>query len=158
MRKLDAVPVQMPTPEVREAAARGTIDGFLFPHSSILPYGLARTASAAATGANFGSFVITDMIGRRNWAALPKNVQAAMEAAGDWVTTYAGCKSADDAEAGGIAQVRAAGVTMGPLAPPEHAKLVDLMADVSADWAWSLDRRGKQGTAALDAFRAALKQ
>ena len=39
---------------MREAASRGTIDGFLFPHTSIMPYDLARHASAATVGENFG--------------------------------------------------------------------------------------------------------
>ena len=88
------------------------------------------------------------MIGGRKWMAAPKNVQAAMDAAADR-SGHAGCTSADDAEAGDLANVRAAGVAMGPLAPPGRARLVDVTGDAGAGWTRRLNRRGKQGMAAL---------
>lgn len=157
LRKLGTVPVQIPSPEVREAAARGTIDGFLFPLSSLMPYDIARQASAGTIGENFGSFVVTYMISRRKWSTLPEDVRKAMEEVGDRITR-AGCEATDRIETEDAPKVQAAGLKLTSLPPSEHDKVVAALAEVSADWATSLDRRGKPGTAILDAFRNALKK
>lgn len=156
LRKLGAVPVQIPTPEVREAAARGTIDGFLFPLSSLSPYDVHRQASAGTLGENFGSFVVTYMISRRKWATLPEDVRKTMEEVGDRITR-AGCEATDRIENEDVPKVKAVGLKLMSLPEAEHAKITAAMQEVSADWASALDRRGKPGTAMLNAFREALK-
>ena len=57
LKKLKAVPVLMPTPEVYESLSRGTIDGVLFPFNSLAPYGLDKLSKTGTIGSNFGSFV-----------------------------------------------------------------------------------------------------
>lgn len=156
LRKLGAVPVQIPSPEVREAAARGTIDGFLFPLSSLMPYDVARQAASGTVGENFGSFVVTYMISRRKWATLPEDVRKTMEEVGDRITR-AGCEATDRIENEDVPKVKAVGLKLMSLPDAEHAKIKAAMQEVSADWAQSLDRRGKPGTPILNAFREALK-
>lgn len=155
VRKLDAVPVQIPTPEVREAASRGTIDGFLFPHSSIPPYDLQRHSTAATVGENFGSFVVTYMISRARWDALPEDVRSVIEAVGDEVVR-AGCAATDAMEADDIAAIEKAGVRMVRFSPEDSARAKALMATVSTEWAAALDQRGRKGTEVLEAFQQAL--
>lgn len=157
VRKLGAVPIQIPTPEVREAAARGTIDGMLFPHSSIPPYDLTRTVTAATVGENVGSFVATYAISRKKWDALPADVREALRTVGDRIVR-AGCEATDKSENADIEKIKAAGVKMVQLPKEEHQKLETLMAEVGKEWARGLDQRGKPGTQVLNAFQGALKQ
>ena len=155
IRKIGAVPVQIPTPEVREAASRGTIDGFLFPHTSIMPYDLARHASAATVGENFGSFVATYMISRQKWDALPEDVRKVMIEVGNEIVA-SGCKATDAMEAAEIAKITQAGAQMKRLPDADSKKLAALMSEVSSEWAAGLDQRGKKGSDVLKAFKDAL--
>jgi TRAP-type C4-dicarboxylate transport system substrate-binding protein len=155
IRKLEAVPVQIPTPEVREAASRGTIDGFMFPHGSIMPYDMARHASAATIGENFGSFVVTYMMSRKKWAALPADVRQVIDEVGNEIVTK-GCTATDSMEADEIAKIEKAGVKMTKLPEADSKKLQGLMAEVSKEWAAGLDQRGRKGGDVLKAFQQAL--
>lgn len=155
IRKLGAIPVQIPTPEVREAASRGTIDGFLFPHSSIAPYDLARHASAATVGENFGSFVVTYVMARDKWNALPADVRKVIDEVGNDIVAR-GCAATDSMEAADIEKIKAAGVKMQPLPPADSKQLQALMAEVSKEWAAGLDQRGRKGSEVLKAFQDAL--
>jgi TRAP-type C4-dicarboxylate transport system substrate-binding protein len=157
IRKLDAIPVQIPTPEVREAASRGTIDGFLFPHSSIPPYDLQRHATAATTGQNFGSFVVTYMISRDRWAQLPEEVRALMDEIGNEIVE-AGCSATDSMEDDDIAKIEEAGVKMVEFSDEDTERLKTLMAEVSSEWAANLDGRGMKGSEVLAAFQEQLSR
>lgn len=155
IRKLGATPVQIPTPEVREAASRGTIDGFLFPHSSIPPYDLARHASTATVGENFGSFVVTYMMSRQKWNALPADIRKVIDEVGNDIVTR-GCEATDSMEASDIEKIKAVGVKMQPLPEADSKKLQELMAEVSKEWAAGLDQRGRKGSEVLKAFQDAI--
>ncbi|MBC7133272.1 MAG: TRAP transporter substrate-binding protein DctP [Roseovarius sp.] len=157
IRKLDAVPVQIPTPEVREAAARGTIDGFLFPHSSVPPYDLQRHATAATVGLNFGSFVATYMISRDRWAQLPQDVRDAMTEVGNEIVE-AGCRATEEMEADDIALIEAAGTRMVEFPEQDKERLKALMAEVSQEWAANLDGRGLRGSEVLGTFQELLSR
>ena len=155
VRKLNAVPVQIPAPEVYESLSRGTIDGVLFPSSSIFAYNLQGLLKYVTSGGSFGSFVITYAISEKRWKTLPANVQKAMIDAGEAASRRA-CKYVDDNEAKDIERMRQLGATMVSLPAADKKKLADLMNDGGTVWAASLDKRGKPGTEVLNAFRAAL--
>jgi TRAP-type C4-dicarboxylate transport system substrate-binding protein len=156
VRAIGATPVQIPTPEVREAVARGTVDGMLFPHSSIPPYDLTKQVKYATIGENFGSFIVTYMISVNKWNALPAEVKKAMDEAGDWATQH-GCKIADEREAADIEKLKAGGVTFVKLSDADHKQLEEKLAGVSQEWAKGLDKRGKKGSDILAAFKGGLK-
>lgn len=155
VRKLGAVPIQIPTPEVREAASRGTIDGFLFPHSSIAPYDLARHSSAATHGENFGSFIVTYSMSTRKWQSLPEDVRKVIGEVGEEIVA-AGCAASDKQDVVEIEKLKEAGVKMVTMPPADSQKLKTLMAEVSQEWAAGLDKRGLKGTEVLKAFQAEL--
>jgi TRAP-type C4-dicarboxylate transport system substrate-binding protein len=156
VRAIGATPVQIPTPEVREAVARGTVDGMLFPHSSTPPYDLTKQVKYATIGENFGSFIVTYMISLNKWNALPADIRKAMDEAGDWATQH-GCKIADEREAADIEKLKAGGVTFVKLSDADHKQLEEKLAGVSQEWAKGLDKRGKKGSEILTAFKAGLK-
>src|SRR3546814_13405800 len=71
VRKIGAVPISMSTPEGYDALSRGTIDGMLFPYSSIYSYDLQGLLHSATVGETFCSFVVNYVISERSWTTTP---------------------------------------------------------------------------------------
>jgi TRAP-type C4-dicarboxylate transport system substrate-binding protein len=157
LKKLKAIPVLMPTPEVYESLSRGTIDGVLFPFNSLAPYDIHKLSKTGTIGENFGSFVANWVISEKRWATLPAGVQQELTAMGEQITKST-CTQVEKDEAGDIEKVKAAGVKLITLSAADKAVVQTVMQDVSKDWADNLDKRGKSGTEVLNAFKAGLKQ
>ena len=156
VRKIGATPIQMPTPEVYEALSRGTIDGMLFPFSSIYSYDLQGLLKSATVGENLGSFIVAYMISEKKWKSLSPEAQKALAEAGAEATKV-GCKIAQETEVADRDRLKALGVTLVELNAADKTKVREGMASVGADWAANLDKRGKAGTETLKAFEEALK-
>jgi len=156
IKKLKAIPVLMPTPDVYESLSRGTIDGVLFPFNSLAPYEIHKLSKTGTIGENFGTFVANWVISEKRFQSLPPAVQQDLTAMGEQLTKAA-CTQIEKDEAGDIEKVRAAGVKLTPLSPADHAAAAAVMQDVAKDWADNLDKRGKAGTEVLNAFKAGLK-
>jgi len=156
IKKLKAIPVLMPTPDVYESLSRGTIDGVLFPFNSLAPYEIHKLSKTGTIGENFGTFVANWVISEKRFQSLPPAVQQDLTAMGEQFTKAA-CAQIEKDEAGDIEKVKAAGVKLTPLSPADHATAAAVMQDVAKDWADTLDKRGKSGTEVLNAFKAGLK-
>ncbi|MEO8279342.1 MAG: TRAP transporter substrate-binding protein DctP [Ideonella sp.] len=156
LKKLKAVPVLMPTPEVYESLSRGTIDGVLFPFNSLAPYELHKLSKTGTIGENFGSFVANWVISEKRFQSLPPKMQEDLTAMGEELTSKS-CAQVEKDEAGDIEKIKAAGVKLTPLSAADHAALVGVSMEVATEWAQNLDRRGKSGTEALNAFKSGLK-
>jgi TRAP-type C4-dicarboxylate transport system substrate-binding protein len=156
LKKLKAIPVLMPTPDVYESLSRGTIDGVLFPINSLPPYEIHKLSKTATIGENFGAFVANWVISEKRWQTLPPAVQQDLAAMGEDITRSA-CAQVEKDEAGDLEKVKAAGVKMVPLSAADKAALATVLHDVATDWATNLDRRGRAGTEVLNAFKAGLK-
>ncbi|MEO8248533.1 MAG: TRAP transporter substrate-binding protein DctP [Burkholderiales bacterium] len=156
LKKLGTVPIQIPTPDVYEALSRGTIDGMLFPFNSLPPYELHKVAKYSTVGENFGSFVANYVISEKKFAALPAEVQTALTDMGEQFVKSA-CEKVENDEARDIEISKKAGVTLVTLPAADKEKLKETMATVAKDWADNMDRRGRAGTEALNAFKAGLK-
>lgn len=157
LRRLKAVPVRIPTPEVYEALSRGTIDGVLFPATSIATYNLHTLAKSATIGENFGSVVVTYVISENLWKKLPENVQKAMTEVGE-TTTRRLCAMVDKDVDAAWEKLKQQGLSARTFTPAEHEIVVTQAGEVGVEWAQSLDKRGKPGTETLNAFREALTQ
>lgn len=157
LRKLGAVPIQMPTPELNEAMSRGTVDGALLPIGSVPSYGLDLIAKYFTFGENFGSFVATYVISERKWKTLPSEVQKVMADMGEELSRR-GCEMADRQENDNVKKLQLAGVTLVKLPDSDAPAMREIQRSVGKDWAEGLDRRGKAGTEILNAFSAALQQ
>lgn len=155
LKKLKAVPVLMPTPEVYESLSRGTIDGVLFPFNSLAPYEIDKLSKTGTIGSNFGSFVANWVISEKRFQSLPPAVQKDLTAMGEEFTRSV-CKQVENDEAGDIAKTRAAGVKLTPLSKADQDALERAAREVSTEWAQTLDRRGKAGTEALNALKAGM--
>lgn len=156
LRKLKAVPVLMPTPEVYESLSRGTIDGVLFPFNSLRPYDVDKLSKTGTIGENFGSFVANWVISEKRFQSLPPAMQKELSAMGDELTNKV-CEQVEKDEAGDIEKIKAQGVKLTPLTPADHAMLANVSHEVATEWAQNLDRRGKSGTEVLNALKAGLK-
>ena len=156
IKKLKAIPVLMPTPDVYESLSRGTIDGVLFPFNSLAPYEIHKLSKTGTIGENFGTFVANWVISEKRFQSLPPAVQQDLTAMGEQLTKAA-CTQVEKDEAGDIEKVKAAGVKLTPLSAAAHATVATVMQDVAKDWADTLDKRGKSGTEVLNAFKAGLK-
>ena len=156
LKKLKAIPVLMPTPDVYESLSRGTIDGVLFPFNSLAPYEIHKLSKTGTIGENFGTFVANWVISEKRFQSLPPAVQQDLTAMGEQLTKAA-CTQVEKDEAGDIEKVKAAGVKLTPLSAADKATVATVMHDVAKDWADTLDKRGKSGTEVLNAFKAGLK-
>lgn len=155
LKKLKAVPVLMPTPEVYESLSRGTIDGVLFPFNSLAPYEIDKLSKTGTIGSNFGSFVANWVISEKRFQSLPPAVQKDLMTMSEEMTKSV-CKQVENDEAGDISKTRAAGVKLTPLATADQAALEAAAVEVSNEWAATLDRRGKGGTEVLNALKAGM--
>jgi TRAP-type C4-dicarboxylate transport system substrate-binding protein len=157
MRKLGAVPVNIPGSEMYEALSRGTVDGLLFPLPGVVGYDLSGLLKTMTLGQNFGTVMTMHVISVKRWNELPGSVRTAMEEAGDAATRNA-CERLDADVTRDAETLKTKGLKVNDIAAADQQKIRDMRDDVAAQWAADLDKRGKPGSAVLKAFREALKQ
>jgi len=155
LKKLKTVPIQIPTPDVYEALSRGTIDGMLFPISSLPPYELHKISKFSTIGENLGSFVANYVISEKRWKTLPPAAQKALADMGEELTRT-GCEKVEQDEARDIEKIKAAGMQLVTLSAADKALVHAATSSVAQEWAANLDKRGKAGTEVLNAFNAGL--
>lgn len=154
--RLKGVPVRMSAPDLHESLSRGTVDGMVFPASSVLAYNIEGLVKSGIVGENFGSAVLTYMMSETRWKALPQAVRDAMAEAGE-ATTRRICAYADRELASDIQKIKAKGAALTQLPAADRAQLATTSASVGNEWAEALNNRGKPGTDVLKAFTEALK-
>lgn len=154
--KLGAVPVQMAVSDLFLGLQRGTVDGRFGAFTSVYANSTQNVLQHSTQGADIGGFVLTTLIGDRRWKTLPPEVQQAMIQAGD-VTWKSFCDEADKENTEQAKQLAQKNHwTIHPLTAGQKAAWQEMLKPVAVEWAKRLDDRGKAGTAALDAFRAAV--
>lgn len=156
LRKLGAVPIQMPAPEIHEAMSRGTIDGLMIPVASLPPYGLDKLSKAATIGENFGGFIVAYAISEVRWQALSAAHRKALMEAGEAATARA-CQMMEQDDANNYDKLRKLGVNLVKLAPADKQLVNSISAGIAQEWANQMDERGRPGTEILRAFQEALK-
>ena len=156
-RKLKAVPVRLATPEIYDALSRGTIDGMIFPFSSLVAYKLDGLVKYATVDESLGAIVANYVISEARWKKLPESVQKAMMDAGEEATQRL-CATLDRDLQTDIAKLRQQGLTSIQLSVTDKKELQGLLANVQTEWAEGLDKRGKPGSEVLKAFHGALQQ
>jgi TRAP-type C4-dicarboxylate transport system substrate-binding protein len=156
LRRINAVPIQMAGPEIREAMSRGTIDGLMIPVASLMPYELEKLSKVATVGENFGAFIVTYAISEARWQNLTPTQQNAIMEAGE-ATTRRACELMERDDAKHYDKLRALGVTLVRLSPQDKQLVDNIASGIAQDWAEQADKRGKAGTEVLRAFVGALK-
>jgi TRAP-type C4-dicarboxylate transport system substrate-binding protein len=156
IKRLGAVPIRISAPEINEAMSRGTIDGGLMGIATVVSYDLTRYLKSATYGESFGGTIVTYAMSDANWKKLPTDVKDAMTAAGE-VATRSGCEFADAAVESEYAKLKTAGVSVVTLSPEDRKAFDERMSDIGREWAETLDKRGKPGSAVLSELRQVLK-
>ena len=156
IRGLGGVPVSMAAPETYDSLARGTIDGVVFPSTSLIAYDLPSRLKAGTTGASFGTVVLTYAMSQKRFKALPEPVQKAMLEAGEKASQNV-CSFLDTSGEANRGKITAAGVTLFSLNAADQAKVAEASTAAQKEWAAQLDRRGKPGSEVLEAYVQALK-
>lgn len=157
MRRLGAVPVNIPGSEMYEALSRGTVDGLLFPIPGVLGYDLGGLLKNMTVGQNFGNVINFHAISLKKWNALPASLRAAMEEAGD-AATHNVCERLDADAAKDTETLKKKGLAVNDIAAPDQQKIREMRDSIAEQWASDLDKRGKPGSAVLKAFREAMKR
>jgi TRAP-type C4-dicarboxylate transport system substrate-binding protein len=156
LRSIGAVPVRMAAPDAYESLSRGTLDGLLFPVESVISYGLDKLVKHATDGTGFGSFVVAFSINQDVWNSLSPDVQKAMNDAAEELEPKM-CREVDEEESQARKRLEESGVKFDPLPAEARQTFKGLLKGVGTTWAAGLDGRGKDGTAVLNEFDAALK-
>src|SRR5262249_32392566 len=145
LRKFGIVPGRMAPPEIYEALSRGTIDGTVLSFVSVESYKLTDIVKSATVGQNFGTVVTTYSISDERWQRIPKQLQEALAKAGDEIIRSS-CINFDRQESSAAGRLEAAGVKLIRFDKADQAKLDAAINEVAAEWAKTLDQRGKQGS------------
>ncbi|WP_199087365.1 TRAP transporter substrate-binding protein DctP [Bosea sp. ASV33] len=155
VRALGGVPVRLTASELFDAASRGTVDGAVFPYSSLAAYKLEGYIKHSAEGARLGSASWMLAMSEKGWRALPEDVKQAIGDAGLEVQNSL-CKYMDDDDGATRRRLESEkGLSVTKLSPDEIKLWHEKLAPVATDWAKEMDSKGKPGTAVIEALRAA---
>ena len=155
VKGLGMIPVRMTPPEIYESLSRGTIDGAMLPYMSVDSYGITSLLKSGTSQINFGSVALTYSIGADKWNKLPQSVRDALVRVSENVTKAA-CKSFEVAEGELRTKAQKAGVHIITFNDADRAEIGKVFNHIGTDWASSLDKRGKPGSAALTAIQQAI--
>jgi TRAP-type C4-dicarboxylate transport system substrate-binding protein len=155
LRDLGMVPVHMTPPEVFEGLSRGTIDAATLPYNSAKSYGLMPLLKSGTIGMSFGTVVASYSIGVNKWKQLSENVRTTLMKVGHQVS-MAACTKFLSAEGKAIDEAKAKGIKLIEFSPADTKVIDGAFEKAAGEWAASLNRRGKPGTAALAAAKKAI--
>lgn len=156
IKGIGGVPISMSAPETYDSLARGTIDGVVFPTTSLIAYDLPGRLKAGTQDVSFGTVVLTYAMSQKRFKSFPENVQKAMLAAGESASQNV-CQFLDDSGNANRAKITAAGVTFFKLSEADQKLLNEVSVSAQKEWAAQLDKRGKPATEVLEAYANALK-
>lgn len=154
---LGASPVSMAAPEIFTAMERGTIDGAAIAVTSYKPYQLQTAAKYSTTNANMGSFVATYSINERVYKDLPRDVQQAMNQAGEETIEHFSSYLDDHVEEL-IKEFEQDGMEMYELDDETLSTLNREIESVWNSWANDLEERGYPGKKVVRLFKEIRKE
>jgi TRAP-type C4-dicarboxylate transport system substrate-binding protein len=156
IRSLKAVPIRMSPPEIYEAMSRGTIDGALLGYQSVVSYDLFALLKSGTVNEPFASVLVTYSVSEAKWKAMPEELRQILAEEGERVTRES-CAKFAKAEEDALAKARARGMTLIAFPAEDGKVLKEVFETVRQDWADGLQKRGKPGKQALEAWDAAIK-
>ncbi|MDO8771524.1 MAG: TRAP transporter substrate-binding protein DctP [Burkholderiaceae bacterium] len=157
MNNLGMIPVKVAVSESYDAMARGTIDGSFSPLLSLAPYGVDGLVKTYSTNASFGAAVLTYSIGEVKFKQLPEKVRALLLKVGEEVS-LASCKKFTSGELEAQAMLKSKGANHFQFSKEDQKRIAVANIATIVDWATALDKRGKPGTATVDALRKTLAE
>ncbi len=151
-KALGFTPVTIPTPDLYEAAEKGTIDGFIRP-SELLVSRKLYEVTKYVTDIDLGHDLFYVIMNQKTWDSLtPDAKKVFTELSGDWAVDFTG-KAQDkydkDAE---IESKTRHGVEYITLPAPEAARWKKLLAPIKNEYAAELEAKKLPGKKVLDAL------
>lgn len=150
-----ANPVAMSAPDAYLGIQRGTLDGALFPVTSIAPYKLNEVTRSISTNGKFGSFGITVVMDKSTYDELSDAQQRAVEQAGDETVDHLSEKIAQEVSTY-LDKFREQGIEIYSLPKKMQKALEPKYKAAQRHWIERMSARGLDGKAAIDAFESRL--
>lgn len=155
---LGATPFFAPAPQTYEVLSKGVGDGVLFPPESIPGFkvtSVVRHGVHVPGGFNQAAFAL--IINEAKWKALPPNDQAAIEKLlGEHYARLWG-ELWDRTNAEAIDQMTKAGIQLRDASPQLLGEVRRRFAPFEANWLADAAKKGVDGKAALDFYRAEIR-
>ena len=150
-RALGASGINLPGPEVYTALERGTVDGVIFPLSSVPGYNLQEVSKYISTNASFGGFGITMIMNKGVFAKLPADVQAAVLTAGDETMKHL-AKAQDDSIEALLKEWKAKGIVLFQYSPEQLEAISKAMVSVNEEWVTRVGKQNPKAPAVLEDY------
>lgn len=157
LQELGAAPVAMPAAEIYTALERNTIDGTIFPTTSIKPYQIETLLKYVTENSNFGGFAVTYCINEEVWQSLPADIQEALATAGEETIKHLS-STLDELVAIDREEMIKKGIEYINMDEESLEKFNQTIELVWDQWAEELDGRNLPGTMVKEAFKEALSK
>ncbi|AWB34866.1 TRAP transporter substrate-binding protein [Orrella marina] len=157
LSKLGATPVSMTATEIRDAMARGTVDGSALSFSSVPPYGIEEVAKYSTDNFDLGTVALGYYFNRDKWNSFSDAHKKIMNDAAAKVVPL-GCQMIIDLSNKDKQKMVDAGVEMVQFAESDQPKLNEILGSVQEEWAASVEKAGKPGKKALELYLEALQK
>jgi len=150
---LGGSPVDIPSPETYQSIRTGTVDGAIFPATSVYSYKLNEVVDTAVLGIDMFVYYAPFVINEEKWQTLPANVQQALVQAGqeamERVAAYTDKKVVE------LEQTLVDdGIKVIKLTPEQQVELRGTISVVADNWVADMESRGLPGGDVLEAFKA----
>lgn len=157
VKALGGAPVDIPSPETYQAIQTGTVDGTIFPTTSIYSYKLDEVIDTAMLGLDIFVYWAPYVIREEVWQGLePEHRQAIEQASKEAMQRAAEETDRSDAELEG--KMREAGIKVLVLDEAQREQVKATTAPVFDAWVASMEERGLPGGEVLEAFRANIQK
>ncbi|MGF6861204.1 TRAP-type C4-dicarboxylate transport system substrate-binding protein [Rhodobacteraceae bacterium MBR-64] len=157
VKALGGAPVDIPSPETYQAIRTGTVDGTIFPTTSVYSYKLDEVIDTAVMGIDLFVYWAPYVIREDVWQGLaPAHREAMQQAAQEAMQRVAGETDRSAAELEG--KMRDSGIKVIVLDEAQREQVKAATAPVFDAWVSGLEERGLPGGEVLEAFRANIEK
>lgn len=148
---LGAAPVDIASPDTYQAVQNGTVDGAIFPSSSIYSYRLNEVVKYGTFGFDVFAFYAPYVVNEKTWQRLPEAVRQAMLKAGEEAMVRV-ARYTDDEDAKLMKKMAASGIEIIELSATEQKAVEAAVAPVAQGWVKEMQAKGLPGEAVFAHF------
>tara|TARA_R110002124_G_scaffold11573_4_gene54832 strand:- start:38827 stop:39870 length:1044 start_codon:yes stop_codon:yes gene_type:complete len=157
VKTLKGAPVDIPSAETYQAIRTGTVDGAIFPTTSIYSYKLEEVIDTAVLGLDLFVYWAPYVIREDVWQSLsPEHQEALQQAAQEAMQRAAEVTDTSAAELEG--KMRESGIKVIVLDEAQRAQVASTTAPVYDAWLADMEERGLPGNEVLEDFRENIKK
>jgi TRAP-type C4-dicarboxylate transport system substrate-binding protein len=155
VKLLGAAPVDIASPDTYQAIQNGTVDGAIFPATSVYSYRLEEVVKYATHRLDIFVFYAPYVVNEKTWQRLPEPVRDAMLKPGAEAMERV-ARFTDDEDARLKKKLAAGGIEIIELSAADQKAVEDEVAPVAQEWAKGLEAKQLPANAVLEHFRAAV--